>query len=281
MTTYTFYADVWDGYINSSNATYATARSGAGTLSVPFTFTVYVGQQLSGGVYYCFEGFISFNTSSIGAAAPVSSATLTCYFQNSSADASFTLNARAHNWGAGLTTGDYIAGASLSADQLLASIAVTSGSPPTGSQALTSDAAFPAGINTSGTTYLVLSSSLHQANTAPTGNEYIGFASDENGTSKAPKLTVIAALPISGDAAVTDAADTLVSAGTVAIAGAVAVTDAADTLASAVLTATPGSIKVKYNGAWQIPTPWVKRNGSWVQPVAGYVNQSGTWKRVL
>ena len=59
----TIYADN-DGYVEGSNATYATARTTAATAYEDMAPAV--GQQLSGGTYKCFESFLSFPLSSLG-----------------------------------------------------------------------------------------------------------------------------------------------------------------------------------------------------------------------
>ena len=282
MTTFTIYAGATDGYISSSNATYATARSG-GTLSANTAgANIIVGQQRIGGINYVLEGYLEFDTSAVGPGATVTSSTLAIKGNNDKSATDFTLEAWSRDWGGGtLTTGDYVAGASLSGLTLLAS-ALSSNFIFGAYNTFASDAAFLAAINLTGYTRILVASDLTRTNTAPTGDEYTSYDSaDVSGTSSDPRLIIIATLPITGAAAITEADDTVSSAGTVAIAGAAAITEAGDIVQSSVITAAPGSINVKYAGAWQVPTVWVKRSGAWVQPVAGHVKTGGVWKRVL
>ena len=280
MTTYTIYADTSDGYLQSSNAAYATARSGGGGLTAYTTGSIIVGQSFYGGAtYYIFEGFLGFDTSPIGAGSTVTAATLSLDGQTDNSTTDFTIEAWSRDWGTAITTADWVAGASLSGLTLVASYA-SSGFTFVYND-FTSEAAFLAAINLTGYTRILLASAKTNANTAPTGDEYITFrAAEASGTSQDPKLVVIATSPITGTLTATLGDFTLASTATVAVAGTLTATLGDFTLASTIITESPGEIWVKHNGAWQEPTPWVKHNDSWVQPVATYVNQSGTWKRV-
>lgn len=285
MTTFTIYADATDGYLSSSDASYSNARAGSGTLAADAAGnSLIVGQQLTGGLYYAWEAFLSFDTSLIGAGAVVSSATLRTTASSLNFGTACTINTRSRDWGAGLTTGDFVAGASLSGDTLVASV-TSSSLNSTGigfGSNHTSEVAMLSAINTTGSTRFILSSSRHQGNNTPTGDEYFAFySSDQSGTTKDPRLTVIAALPISGTASITEANDTPTATGTVAIAGTASVTETDDIVGAVIFTESPGQIQVKHAGAWQVPTTWVKHGGTWKQPIAGYVKDAGSWKRVL
>lgn len=194
MTLYTIYSGTGDGTIYSSNATYATARSGSGLYADTADTIIYVGQA-SFGSFQCNEGFISFNTSSV--AGNVSSATLYLNkYSFQTPGTNYTLRARRLDWGT-LTTADWIAGASVSGQTLLASLSTASFVDDT-YVALTSDGAFITNINQSGTTGIILTSSLFEAGTSPSGDDQIGiFSGDESGTTKDPKLEVNATLPTS------------------------------------------------------------------------------------
>lgn len=194
-----FYADATDGFITSSNATYSTARSGSGQTADDTNTVFSAGQVLNAGTYFCYEGFIQFDTSSIADAATINSALLSL---NVSADASttdFTIEARLKDWGTGLTTADWVAGASLGSQTLLASVS-TSGISTDVYLDLTSDAAFVSNINKTGATRLMLCSSRHRGNNTPAGFEFAVFYSADNvGTSQDPMLTVDAtsfAMPV-------------------------------------------------------------------------------------
>ena len=196
VTTATFYASTADGYLSSRDDDYSLARAGTGAslASSPTASEGYVGQAADGApgfLYQCTEGFLSFDTSSIPDDAAILSVTLSLYGDTDSSTTDFTINARAHDWGAGITTADWVAGASLSAKTLLATFA-TSGWSVAGYNDFTSEAAFLTAINKTGTTYIILSSSRHEGNNTPSGDEYVQWETANNtGTSKDPKLTVV------------------------------------------------------------------------------------------
>lgn len=190
MATYTIYSDTADGYLESFDATYATARAGSGSINVDTTSTsIYVG-QLSG-TYYCIESFVSFDTSSV--VGVVSSATLSLYGKDDGSATDFTMTAATRDWGATLTTGDFVAGASLSGLTTVATFA-TSGFSIAGYNVFTSTGSFLSAINIGGTTRLIVYSSRHSGNNTPTGNEYVGcYSADQTGTTNDPRLVVVAA----------------------------------------------------------------------------------------
>lgn len=189
MTTSTFYSATADGQIESSNATYGTARSGGTLVANTGGTSANVGQVTG---YACYEAFLSFDTSTIPDGDIITSVTLSLDGTGATdgSDTDFTINARVYDWGPSLTTGDWIAGASLSGNTLVASRS-TSGWSASGYNDFTSEAAFLTAINKAGVTYLVISSSRHEAGTTPSGNEYVGFATaDNSGTANDPKLVV-------------------------------------------------------------------------------------------
>lgn len=189
MTDSTFYSSTADGQIESFNATYSTARSGGTLTANTAGGSANVGQVAG---YACYEAFLSFDTSAIPDGDIITAVTLSLDGTGAidGSDTDFTINARVYDWGASLTTADWIAGASLSGNTLVASRS-TSGWNASGYNAFTSEAAFLTAINKTGVTYLVLSSSRHEAGTTPTGNEYVGVATaDTTGTTHDPKLVV-------------------------------------------------------------------------------------------
>lgn len=206
MATYVIYSDSADGYVYSQAAfsAYSTARSGGGTLTADSSNDyVVVGQvQIPGALadYYCYEGFISFDTSGIGA--NPTAAVLDMYGAFDWSGVNFTVNARAYDWGASVTTADYIAGASLSANALRATFA-TSGFTTSGYNTFTSEGTFK--DNLTNPVRLVLSSSRLESGTTPGSASTAGDANDERvyffssnktGISNDPTLTVTAdALP--------------------------------------------------------------------------------------
>ena len=202
MSTLVVYSDTTDGNINSSDGTvyfgpqgsYASARTGSALSVNTSSINLIVGQSYYwdvNGQYQVWESFAGFDTSSIGSGS-VSAATLrlTAYVDWSTTD--FTVEARLHDWGTGLTSADWVAGASLSGKTLLAHYA-TSGGFVNGTGYDLVDDAFAANINKTGTTRLLLCSSRTTAGTAPADqvDEYVNaYSADYSGTTTDPKLTV-------------------------------------------------------------------------------------------
>ena len=184
-----------DGEGGGSNGTYAEARAGTG---VPFgaedTYTyLHVGQNKVVAVfteYQVFETFLAFDTSSVGSGSTVSAAVLNLTSYNNFTTTDFIIEARLYDWGTGLTTADWVAGANLSALTLLAHRDTASGWTANIAYDLTNDA-FAANVNKTGSTRLLLCSDHTTANTAPTTFEWLdAYAADQAGTTQDPKLTV-------------------------------------------------------------------------------------------
>ena len=191
-TTYTIFSNAAnDGYVNSENATYATARAGSSLIATANTADIFIG-QLQSGSFGVYEGFVNFTTSA--ASGTITSATLSLYGQFDGSDTDFTVNARNSDYTAGgLTTADWIAGASLSGQTLLATFATSGGWSDAAYNSFTSQAAFLTNINQSGNTGIILSSSRHEGNNAPgTGTfEYVGaYGAAQTGTTNDPRLVI-------------------------------------------------------------------------------------------
>lgn len=195
MPTHVIFTDGSDGYIYSVSATYSTARSGAGLTKIstspdPGYLFDSVGQYFGGGNYYCYEAFLSFDTSVV--VNKVLSVTLAMYLDtgNDGSTTDFTANVRAYDWGTPpLTTTDWVAGASLSNNPLRATLA-SSGVSTAAYNSFTSDSSFV--DNTANPVRLLISSSRHEGNNTPTGAEYLDFYSyDKSTTTYAPKLTIV------------------------------------------------------------------------------------------
>ena len=189
-TTTTAYASTGDGHITSSDATYATARSGSG-LTVQTASTLNTsGQTFNTPTYFCYETFIDPDTSAIPDTDAISSAVLSLYGGTDGSTTNFTNNARLFDWSTSLTTADWIAGESLSAQTLLATFPSASYVDAVYND-FTSDAAFIANVDKTGETRIILSSDRHEAGNTPTGPEYIQWSSaDVAGTTQDPKLVV-------------------------------------------------------------------------------------------
>ncbi|GIH22996.1 hypothetical protein Aph01nite_13060 [Acrocarpospora phusangensis] len=183
-------AGTGDGFLDSFNATYNTARSGSNLNADTSNFVMAVGQDVGFSVY---QSYVGFDTSAIPDADTVSAAVLSLWLDNDESATDFTVEARQFNWSSGgLTTADWIAGASLSGNTLLASIA-TSGIGASGAyKNFTSEAALltATGMKT-GTVYMNLSSSRTRTGTAPSGGnpEYVLWAAAD-ASSAEPTLTI-------------------------------------------------------------------------------------------
>jgi len=136
---------------------------------------------------YYFETFLAFDTSTV--LGTITSATLSLYGSYDSSPTDFTVEARAYDFGATITTADYLPGTSLAALTLLASRS-TAGFTTSGYNAFTSEAAFLSNINQAGTTRLIINSSLHRLGDTTDNRIVEFFTIAEAGTTKDPKLVI-------------------------------------------------------------------------------------------
>jgi hypothetical protein len=188
MPSYTIYGLTGEGYIDSSDATYATARTG-GTLTTTVDPALLLVGQATG--YQCLETFEVFDCSGIDAGETVTSAILNLSLFADESVTDFLIEARNSDWGATLTNADWVSGASLSGLTLLGSLN-TSGIGPAHQYKQWSDVAMSAHVDSKAArTYVVLSSSRHRIGDTPTGDEYVilrGVA--QAGTGSDPYLDV-------------------------------------------------------------------------------------------
>lgn len=198
MSTLVVYSGTADGDITSQDLDYAIARSAGawffGAASPVVTY-VTVGQSyddISGEGDYGFtvtEAFLGFDTSAIGTDT-VSAAVLNVTSYSDSSVTDFTIEARLRDWGATLTTADWVAGASLSGLTSLATKTTASGFTAGTAYDFT-DVAMPANVNKTGVTRMLLCSSRTTGNNAPTGFENVRLRSaDYAGTTYDPVLTI-------------------------------------------------------------------------------------------
>lgn len=185
----TVFSDSTDGYIQGSNPTYSTARAGSSLSSDDAGNFIRFAQD-SG--FFVYEGFVSFDTSSIVDTDIVTSVVLDMWLTTDFSTTDSVMQAREYDWGSSVTTADWVAGASLGVLPLLATLA-TSGIGATGSyKTFTSQAAFLTATNLkTGTVRLLLTSDKFVAGTAPTTTERVEFSSSNvSGTTQDPKLTI-------------------------------------------------------------------------------------------
>ncbi|MGH2710168.1 MAG: hypothetical protein ACRDH9_03060 [Actinomycetota bacterium] len=184
-TTTTFFASSVGGYVSSTDAVYATART-SGTLAADDGLIVRIGQTTG---YVCNEGFVKFNTSSIPDDDAISSATLSLDGVSDDSTTDFIAEARLQDWGTGLQTSDWVSGADLSMT-LLATwdsagyVAGYNDFTENGSNLRDS-------ISKTGDTRILINSDRHRLGTAPTTSEVVEFNSaDAAGTTEDPRLVV-------------------------------------------------------------------------------------------
>jgi hypothetical protein len=177
---------------------YATARAGSNLVVGNLADTnALVGQYIAGSDYNIVEQFEFWDTSIVGDSDTISAVDLSVYGVQNSSDTDFIMNARLHDWGGTLTSADWVAGADLGAKTLLATYNTSSGFSIGAYNAFTENGtAFRDNINKLGNTSIVVSSSRHEGNNTPTGNEYMYFNSaDPGGTTQDPKLVVTHTAP--------------------------------------------------------------------------------------
>lgn len=196
MTATTIYADpITPVSIQSTDAVYAIARAG-NSLSAYGTTGCDVGQNGEGtpGVpfnFNCFESFLSFDTSDISGT--ITSVVLSLYGTGDGSADDFIVEARLHDWGPTLGDTDWVPGGDLGSKTLLAAKPTNVGWA-SNYNALTSEAAFAANINRSGSTRMVICSSDHrEGNEPPTYFNYIQYwsaAAFGGGGTVNPKLVI-------------------------------------------------------------------------------------------
>ena len=187
----TVYADASDGYISSYGSTYADARAGGGSFAANTdeVFLVQGQDKVGYDHYYYYLSYIQFDTS--GVEDDVSVAELTLYEYYTYKTQAFTAWVAQYDWGASLTTGDFVAGDDLSDLTKVASIA-SADIAEDAYNTFGSESAFLAAINVSGYTRLILFTNRMESGDAPAGiTERAEWCSaDTAGTDKDPKLYI-------------------------------------------------------------------------------------------
>lgn len=174
-----------DHYLDSRDQTYSNARAGTGSSllldSAGGTILV-IGQALVAVTEdRCYETFIGFDTSSIPDDAVVTAATISFWPTTLSATTSFTAEVYAFDFGATVTTADWVPGANIGAMTLLASLA--SASLTTGAQRVfTSTGDFAAAINKTGDTRLLVCTDRLRNGNNPANSQNAFFAPGEDAT---------------------------------------------------------------------------------------------------
>lgn len=189
MTVTTVYAGTGDGYIFAGGAvSYAAARGGSGATADTSATYFRVGQRLVIGQYYLYEGFLPFDLSGIGGGEEASDVTLSLdgVANGSTTDDTFEVHEQAFGT---LTSADWQSGDAYNAATPLATWNTSGYSA--GYNAFTSDGSFVTSLDLSATFEMIVISSRHVDNSAPSSQDYVDFASaNAGGTSTDPKLDV-------------------------------------------------------------------------------------------
>lgn len=181
MTTLIVFGSI-DGTIESDSLTYSTARAGS---SLVTSTNLSVGQEDG---YTIYESFITCDASAIPDGAVISSVVAELYMVTDNSDLDFWITMALRDYGATLTTADWVAGASLAA---LTTVAQKFSSTLGAGYNTFDNVAFPANLSKTAATRLILYSARHAANNAPGGVEYVEFRySGSAGTTQDPKFTI-------------------------------------------------------------------------------------------
>jgi hypothetical protein len=177
------------GSLECGSATYATACSGAGTLTVNVldggVTGSYLGQTTN---FYVRQHCHQFDTVLIPDGATITAATLYLYSYGDASVTDFVTNAYAKDFGDTLTTADFVAGADLSALTKLASW--NSSGYAVGYRAFTSEDAFLTAIDKTGPTRILLASQEQADQSQPSANEAVGFYTGGDSSANRAKLVV-------------------------------------------------------------------------------------------
>jgi len=168
-----------DGYIQSTNATYLTARSG-GTLTVETGSYGLCVQDWVSSQYWCYESFLSFDTSAYTSAI---SAAYLVFYAASLWNGGGPFSVRTKDWGAAIDTGDWVAGASIGSLPLVGNGYVAS----VDFQWVALD---PLAINKGGVTRLLLALNKLTDGTAPAATEGFSFTQNEFAGQYRPRLFI-------------------------------------------------------------------------------------------
>jgi hypothetical protein len=185
----TVYAGTADARIVSNGAfTWLQKRSGAATLAMQNdTSTQFYFGQDAGGIV---QGFFNFDTSAIADDQAVSAAALSISTFEDQSATDFFIEARLYDWGAAVTTADWVVGSTWNGLALLARFDMASWA--SGYLAFTEyQGNLSKNINLTGITSMVLCSDRFGNAAEALGNEYLGIdAADTAGTTSDPKIAI-------------------------------------------------------------------------------------------
>lgn len=186
-----------DGYLSCDDNTYANARSGAGTLSSNTgSASAFFGQRNDlSPTYRVYESFITLPTSDIPSEAEIVSATFKAFSNGDDSTTDFIIEIRKADYGASLTTADWIDGADLGNNVLLATHDTSSGWTPLIQYSFSSESDIADNINLGTDTQVVIVSDRTRAGTTPTTTEFGRLRTLNHVIGPGLKLDIVAYVP--------------------------------------------------------------------------------------
>jgi len=187
----TLYSNSSDGHISASNTNYNTAWTASqGTISDTNTYFNIGQRKVSGvpGTYYVYRGFLYFNSTALQMSAVIDTVTLSLYKYSDYSTTDFLVtvqNGQPTYPDNPLKATDYDKSHYSGNGGQFNTNGFT-----TGYNAITLNSTGQSWINQSGWTRLCLRSSRDISGTTPTGSEYIGVYSSEQGSGYQPKLVI-------------------------------------------------------------------------------------------
>lgn len=191
----TFYASTDNGFIDSSSATYATARDGGGSFYVSSTDNPTMGYTTSAGSYFLDMAFVRFDTAALGDSDTIDAVALSVYGTTSANLGGGELfEARTgYTWsGSGVTSADWRTGAQFEALTLCATLSLATWSDVGYNTFVESGTTFRSNVNKTGQTEITLCTAKHRTTgVAPSDLSYATFINaTASGTTQDPKLVV-------------------------------------------------------------------------------------------
>ena len=198
MATLTVFSDSSDGVIFAQDPTWADVVSGSAATFFEMTANTFdgFGQDFNNGgnnEYGLEPWYGQFDTAALGAGATVTAVALSLYGVGAGdANTAFSLEARLYDWGASLTTADWLTDSQFAALTRVATFADVNTNWLAAYNTFSEDGTnFQTGLNKTGQTKLIVSTTNHASGTAPTNSSRVLlYNADQSGTSQDPKLTV-------------------------------------------------------------------------------------------
>lgn len=176
--------DSTDGFLESDSTTYATARTGSSLAADTTANYVLAGQEKNGSTFFCYEGFYQWAYTAVPSNEELVTARVALRFYNTDGTSSVQRNfeVRDKDWGAGLTTADWIDGADFGNQDAYGAVHdLSSGLTPLKEYQLARDPLLERIRTGASPLRVVVGTDRFRGGNAPTGNEYGTFASANSG----------------------------------------------------------------------------------------------------